>query len=209
MLLAALAIPAGLAAANNPGPAERRCTKPYFSPLERNTVVDDLAPKIALDLGKSYKGSVATFTVTPRGSEQLWIDTITTDWQLWYHNGNDLRTIGLRQYRIPTLMQSSIAITLQFYLTVLEFLSRSTTQASSGPHQLHPPAREDDVAVGRRFVIADKMMPFGSERLEMAVKPSEHYASPIRLYELADPNLGDYSPTEVVKAGSTPPRCSP
>ena len=199
MLLAALAIPAGLAAANNPGPAERRCTKPYFSPLERNTVVDYLAPKIALDLGKSYKGSVATFTVTPRGSEQLWIDTITTDWQLWYHNGNDLRTIGLWQYRIPTLMQSSIAITPQFYLTVLEFLADPRYRQARGLISFTRPHEKMMSLWGVRFVIADKMMPFGSERLEMAVKPSEHYASPIRLYELADPNLGDYSPTEVVK----------
>jgi hypothetical protein len=200
MLIAALATPAGLALTNNPGPTQKYCTRPYFSPLERNVIIDYLEPRIGLDLGKPFNGSVVTFTGTERHDARAWMDSITTDWHLWYNTGNDLRTIGLWQYRIPTLMQASISITPQFYLTVLEFLTQPQDKQIRGLLSFTKPDEKMMSLWGVRYVITDKSMPFGAERVEMSVKPSAYYASPIRLYELAQPNLGNYSPIQVVKA---------
>jgi hypothetical protein len=57
---------------------------------------------------------------------------------------------------------------------------------------------------GVRFAISDQPLPFGSLRVEMPVSLSDPplYNSPIRLYELAEPSLGDYSPTEIIRAKS-------
>jgi hypothetical protein len=54
---------------------------------------------------------------------------------------------------------------------------------------------------GVRYLIADHPLLFGSERVQMPVPLSDppFYNSPIRLYELSEPNLGNYSPTEIMR----------
>jgi hypothetical protein len=202
VLLVALAVPAALAAANNPGFAQKRCTWPYFSPLERTAIIDYLVPRVALDLGKSFNGSVATFTGVRKPENLVWIDNITTDWQLWYRIGNDMRTIGLWQYRIPTLYQANIATTPQYYLTVTEFLAQPTDKQTRTFFGITQPNEKMMSLWGVRFVITDRLLSFGTQRLDMPVELTSPplYNSPIRLYELAEPNLGNYSPTEIVTA---------
>jgi hypothetical protein len=161
-------------------------------------------PQVALGLGKKYNGSVATFTGVRRPEKIVWMDNITTDWNLWYRSGNDLRTVGLWQYRIPTLFQANMAMTPQYFLTVSEFLSQpSDIQMRLFIAITHP--NQTMLALwGVRFAIADQPLPFGSLRVEMPVSLSDPplYNSPIRLYELAKPNLGNYSPTEIISAKS-------
>jgi hypothetical protein len=64
--------------------------------------------------------------------QYTWVDNVTTDYYLWYHSGNDLRTIGLWHYRIPTLGHVSISITPQYFLTVSEFLSQRAIRRCVG-----------------------------------------------------------------------------
>jgi hypothetical protein len=175
---------------------------PYFSPLERNSIIDYLVPRVALSLGKHYKGSVATFTGVRRPEQPVWIDNITTDYHLWYRSGNDLRTIGLWQYRIPTLFQANMAMTPQYFLTVAEFLSQPSDKQMWIFIGITEPNQSMLSLWGGRFVITDHPLSFGSLRVEMPVSLSDPplYASPIRLYELDEPNLGNYSPTETISA---------
>jgi hypothetical protein len=202
VLLVALAVPAALAAANNPGFAQKRCTRPYFSPLERNAIIDYLQPRVALDLGKKFNGSVATFTGVHKPENLVWFDNITTDWNVWYRSGNDMRTIGLWQYRIPTLYQANITTTTQYYLTVTEFLAQPTDQQNRTFFGITQPNEKMMSLWGVRFVITDRPLSFGTQRLEMPIELTSPplYSSPIRLHELAEPNLGNYSPTEIVNA---------
>ena len=202
-LIAAIAIPASLALAHNPGATQKRCNRPFFSPLERNAVIDYLVPRIALDIGRTFRGSVVTYTGEPReGDRMVWVNHLTTDHSIWFYSGNDLRTIGLWQYRLPTLEQVNVAMSPAYFLTVAELLS------DTGDHQgrnFIGITRIDEKFLslwGVRYVIADRALPLGTQRLEMAVELSNPplYGSPIRLYEFADPNLGQYSPTEVVVA---------
>jgi hypothetical protein len=204
MVLTALSGSAALAASNPMEAGQQRCARPYFSPLERNAIVEHLERDIALDVGKTFRGSVATFTGTRRPAQIVWVDNITTDWELWNRTGNEMRTIGLWRYFIPTLQQVNITITPQFFLTVAEFLTeRSDKQTRifmgiTKPHETMLPLW------GVRYVIADQPLPFGTERLQMPVDLTTPplYQSPIRLYELRDPNRGDYSPTQVVSAAT-------
>lgn len=202
VLLIALAVPAVLAAANNPGFAQKRCTRPYFFPLERNAIVDYLVPRVALDLDKNFNGSVATFTGVRQPENPVWVDNVTTDWHLWYRTGNDMRTIGLWQYRIPTLYQANIATTPQYFLTVAEFLAQPTDKQIRTFFGITRPNEKMMSLWGVHFVITDRLLSFGTQRLEMPIELTSPplYNSPIRLYEMAEPNLGNYSPTEIVTA---------
>ena len=202
VISAALVVPAALAAANNPGFAQKRCTRPYFSPLERNAIIDYLLPRVALDLGKSFNGSVATFTGVHKPENLVWVDNVTTDWHIWYRTGNDMHTIGLWQYRIPTLVQANIAMTTQYFLTVTEFLAQPTDKQLRALIGITQPNEKMMSLWGVRFVITDHPLSFGMQRLDMPIELTDPplYNSPIRLYELAEPNLGNYSPIEIATA---------
>jgi hypothetical protein len=153
-------------------------------------------------LGKTYSGSVATFTGPDDQKKQLWTQRVTTDYYLLNSVGNDLRTIGLWQFDIPTLTQVSTTMTPQYFLAVAELLARPTDIQTRDFIGMTRPNGPMMALWGVRYVISDKPLHFGKERLEMPVKLSDPpvYGSPIRLYELNEPNLGDYSPTEVVAA---------
>jgi hypothetical protein len=202
VLSAALVVPAALAIANNPGFAKTRCTRPYFSPLERNAIVDYLLPRIALDLGKDFHGSVASFIGVHKPENFVWVDNVTTDWHVWYRTGNDLHTIGLWQYRIPTLVQANVAMTTHYFLTVSEFLAQPTDKQLRTLIGMTQPNEKMMSLWGVRFVITDRLLSFGTQRLDMPIELTDPplYDSPIRVYELAEPNLGDYSPIEIATA---------
>jgi hypothetical protein len=207
--LAGLAVPAALAAVDNPGFHAKRCPWPFFSPLESNRIIDYLVPRVALDLGKTFNGSVATLTGV-RTKNYVWVDNITTDWQLWYRTGNEMHTIGLWQYRIPTLYQANITMTPQYFLTVAEFLSEATDKQIRTFIGITQPNERMMSLWGVRFLITDRPLSFGVQRQEIPIEVTAPFfgkfwvpplhGSPIRLYELAEPNLGNYSPIEIVRA---------
>jgi len=203
VLLASIAAPAYLAFSMNPGMSATQCPRQYFNPLAANAIVDYLAPRIALGLGKPFKGSVATFTGHVRQPAQpVWINDITTDWHIWHLTGNDLRTIGLWKYRIPTLAQASAAMTPQFFLTTTAFLSNPDDRQTRTFAGFTKPNEKLLSLWGVRYVIEDRQLKLGSQVLEMPFKPMDPdiAASPVRLYELAETNLGQYSPTKTVSA---------
>ena len=203
-LMVALLLPAALALINNPGPGQQRCTRPYFFPLERNAIVDYLAPRVAISVGSNYNGSVATFTGKRNQDLPLWINNLTTDHQLWIYSGNDMRLLGLWQYRIPTLAQANITTTPQYFLTLGAFLTHPNDKQMATFFSFSEPNPKMMGLWGVRFVIADHTLPFGIERTEMPVALTNPplYDSPIRVYELEEPNLGNFSPTEIITAAN-------
>ena len=202
-IIAAIAIPASLALAHNSGATQKRCNREYFSPLERDVIIDYLAPRIALDVGRTFRGSVVTMTGELRDKDKLvWANHITTDHHIWIHNGNDLRTIGLWQYRIPTLEQVSQTMSPGFFLAVAELLSHTGDRQGRNFIGITRLDEKFLALWGVRYVITDRGLTLGTQRLEMAVTLSipPLYNSPIRVHELDDPNLGQYSPTKVAVA---------
>jgi hypothetical protein len=202
VLLMALSGSVVLAASNPMDPRQKRCSRPYFSPLDKNAIVTHLEHEVALSIGTPFRGSVATFIGARRPKQYVWVDNVTADWHVWYRSGNDMRTIGLWQYGIPTLQQANITMTPQFYLATTEFLTEHRDKQTwlfvgvTQPHEAIMPLW------GVRYVVSDKPLSFGTERLQMPIEPTSPplYGSPIRLYELSEPNVGNYSPTEVIRA---------
>ncbi|MGE4165610.1 MAG: hypothetical protein AB7E67_06465 [Xanthobacteraceae bacterium] len=193
-----------MAHANNPGFSQKRCSRPYFSPLERNAIVNYLEQRIALGIGRPFEGSVVSIVGPIDQNVHVWVSNVSTDYYLWYYGGNDLRTIGFWKYRIPTLNQVSISMTPQYYLTTTEFLAEignKQTRNFVGITKLDPAKM---ALWGVRYIVTDRVLSVGEQRVEMPVEvgPSSRHKSPIRLYELPAPNKGDYSPIEALWAGS-------
>ncbi|MGE4165609.1 MAG: hypothetical protein AB7E67_06460 [Xanthobacteraceae bacterium] len=135
-----------------------------------------------------------------RGDQPIWFDNVTTDWHVWYHAKNDLRTIGLWRFDIPTLNQVSAIMTPAYFLLVSEFLSHSSDRQMRNFIGITRPDERVMSLWGVRYVITDKMLPVGSLRAEMPIQTTSPplYQSPIKVYELSEPNLGDYSPINVI-----------
>ena len=156
---------------------------------------------MAIDIGKEFKGSVATLSGQASG-KVVWISNITTDWHTWNLTGNDLRTIGLWKYKIPTLAQVSVFSRTQFYLATTAFLSRPEERQILTFPGLTIPHPKMLPLWGVRYVIDDKKLPLGAPVLEMPfeTKSQKHVTSPLRLYEFPNVNIGQYSPTNVIHA---------
>jgi hypothetical protein len=155
-----------------------------------------------VQLKANFRGSVATFHDTRGKESRTWPDLITMDWHIWNQTGNDMRFFGLWNARIPTLFQPSTLQTPAYYVLTRKFLSRPADTYSRGFMMYTVPDPRLLPLWGVRYVIADYALPFGVERMQMPVPQTTDpplYNSPFRLFELPAPNLGDYSPVEVVR----------
>jgi hypothetical protein len=171
-----------------------------FSPSRPTVITESLAHEIGLRAGARFRGTVATFDDAQAGRPGDWIDFFGHDDGLWQEIGNEHRTVGLWSFGIPTLFQYHTFITPPYYLLLTDFLS------DPADHQLRSVIvmTHIDPAFlalwGVRFVITDREAQPGREVVTM---PTKHFGT-LRLLELPDPNLGDYSPVEVAHADDFP-----
>jgi len=174
------------------------CKQVDFFPIQPTAITERLERTIAIRAGTPFRGLVATFDGAQRKPSVDWFSLHGSDGQLWRSSGNDHRLVGLWQYNIPTLMQYSPLISPPYYLLLSEFLSRPTDRQLRSVLVLTRPNERMLKLWGVRFVIADFDPRFGQTEIEMPVPGQD----PVRLVELAEPNLGDYSPTEVRQVDS-------
>ena len=179
---------------------------------ERTPIVDYLEERIAVAVGRPFAGSVVALpTRLTRDARPYGAALRDTSFAFAMHYlGNDMGSFGLWKFGIPTLNQFTENVTPQFHLIVRELLSRPY-DAHQKHHtlitRLNAPILQ---LLGVRFLVADDALPAGVERVSLpfsgvAEQELAHYrayASPLRLYELPEPNTGNYSPTEVVRAGT-------
>lgn len=164
-----------------------------FSPLGPTSITDRLHDALALDPNMDFRGYAATFTAGGDAPTD-WFQLHYFDWRLWQASANDLRTIGLWRFSIPTLFHYSTLMTPQFYVMLTEFLSRPTDrQLRSAIVFTHPDERMLRLW-GVRFLISDRDLPFGREAMRQTVDG----VATLRLYELLDSNLGQYAPKRVI-----------
>jgi hypothetical protein len=174
------------------------CASIDFFPIRANPITDYLRTNMATAVGAPFRGLAATFNGTRGTDSHDWFSFHGTDGQIWRGIGNDLRLVGLWWYEIPTLIQYSPLITPPYYLLLTEFLATPADRQIRSILVLTHPNEPMLRLWGVRFVIVDYAVGFGKTLVEIAVPGHTN----VRLVELPDANLGDFSPTEVRNIGS-------
>jgi hypothetical protein len=174
------------------------CADAGFFPSRPNAITTHLKNAIATQVGKPFRGLVATFASFDGKPSVDWFTLHDEDWRRSLAIGNDMRTYDLWLDSIPTLMQYSPLITPPYYLLVSEFLSRPADKQLRSVLILTHPDRHMLALWGVRFIITDFDPGFGRLELKLPVPGRE----PLRLYALDDANLGNYSPTAIRPVGN-------
>jgi hypothetical protein len=193
------------------GAAFRQTYLPPFRSHQPTPIVDYLEPEIGVAIDRDSRGSVVSMPTDYHKDIEpykAWRREMTFGYARALL-ANDFGAFSLRYFNIPTLDQETHNITPQFYLTVRELLSRPGIDAYDKHFALVTRLNEPIMALlGLRYIIADYELPFGTQRLEWPIPEEARkileserlLKSPVRVYELPHPNLGNYSPTNVVHA---------
>jgi hypothetical protein len=176
----------------------------YFDMKPRPTPITEyLTTQSTVALGSPYRGTVAGFVGMDRKDPADLLSLFhRVQYELMGWVRNDTTTKGFWAYGIPTLTQESVTITPQYYLMLTEFLIHSFDRQARSFVILRTPDQAVLQLWGVRFIVTDYVLPFGAERLQSIVEVSQpvHFNSPLRVYELPHPNLGNYSPIRVIAA---------
>jgi hypothetical protein len=190
------AVPLFLATWNAAAVASGRtanCSVTGFFPIRPNAITERLEQTIATGVGTPFRGLAATFDGVHGRASVDWFNFHGNDAQLWRTTGNDFRLVGLWRYSIPTLMQYSPLITPPYYLLLTDFLSRPADKQVRSVLVLTQPNERMLELWGVRFLIADIDPGFGETKATIPVPGQDD----IRLIELGEPNLGNYSLVDV------------
>jgi hypothetical protein len=168
---------------------------PWLS-IRATPITELLRQQVSLRAGAPFRGMVATVDGVPPGGHGDWLKLHDFDEGLLVDTGNDHRSVGLWNSDIPTLFQYHTFITPPYYLIVTDFLS------TAADHQLRSAivmTRIDPRMMalwGIRYIITDTETTAGREVASLRTRRS----GTLHLVELPNPNLGNYSPVEEVRA---------
>jgi hypothetical protein len=164
-----------------------------WSHIKRTAITDILQRNIAIKPGSTFNGLAATIDGIEGRPSVNWLDLHFYDRELWEATGNEHRMPGLWKFAIPTLFQYGSFRSPPYYLILTDFFTRpSDRQERSGLTltRIDAPMMR---LLGVRYVITDTDTDAGKIVTEI---PFKGHAS-LRLVELADVNVGNYSPTEI------------
>lgn len=155
-----------------------------------------MARDLGLTPGGQFKGYAATFAGYggAEGPPADWITLVLNDDKVVRATGNFLRMAALWHFNIPTLEEYQPLTSPAYYAVTSRLLSRPQDRQTRNIPMLSKPHLPLLRSMGVSHVITDEALPEGVERARMQVDG----LLPIRLYELSDPNRGDYSPNEAV-----------
>ena len=122
-----------------------------------------------------------------------WLDLHAMDGALADVTGNELRLVGLHYFGIPGLFQYAPTISPFLYAAATRLLAPPGDQQMRNVMVLRDFDPRILAMLGVRFVVTDREYD-GPARLRATVPVK---GRTLLLYELANPNLGDYSPTTV------------
>ena len=172
------------------------------------TMVEFLREEIAIRDDGRFRGSVANLFGIPGGPLMARLgypeESPCDKQQLMFLDGY-LRTYdphlpmsGLWDMRIPTLEDNNHVVTPPFHYLLSRLLSRPQDYHSRNWATLSALRPGLMAALGTRFVLSDRRL----EDAALTMRHKQRNADGITIYayELAHPNLGDYSPTEGVVA---------
>ncbi|MEQ8787998.1 MAG: hypothetical protein RIC55_16950 [Pirellulaceae bacterium] len=171
---------------------------PWRTPAGETKLVSVLKDEIAVTpQRRRFRGSAATFTGFQDTKSVSWIDLYTYDSMMLLNGfGNQHRMLGLWEHNIPTLFDYNYLVPPALYATTTRMLSRPEDEQERNVlvlSRINTPYLE---SIGTRFIITDFEVP--ELKLRQQVTSSKCGVTH-RLYELPDPNLADYSPTELIE----------
>jgi hypothetical protein len=172
------------------------CTVNPWLSIRATPLTELLRQQVSLRPSEPFRGMVATFDGVPAGGHGDWLKIHESTETLLRDTGNDHRTVGLWKFDIPTLFQYHTFITPPYYLAVTDFL------ATAADHQLRSTivmTRINPLMLalwGVRYIITDTETTAGREVASLHTPRS----GTLHLVELPNPNLGNYSPVQEVRA---------
>jgi len=164
----------------------------------------------SIEVGRPFRGYTATIWVDKYGEIGVGSrDTPLRDAKLYYYGreyfsaryGETFTETDLWDLNIPTLEEYGEWTSVQAHAFLLRLLAPAGTATHS--NYLRAFAIDPDIlrAVGVRYILTDAETLDPSAVLRGFVSdPSSRRTPPVRLFELSNPNLGTYSPTQFVKA---------
>jgi len=169
----------------------------YTFPPHQSAITAYLSEHAALRNEHPFAGRVATMTGLTLGPSIDWFTLIAkSDPLALHHTGNDHRITGLRYFRIPVLFEYSPTVTAPFYAVTTRLLGDPRDKQVRNVQVLRRIEPRILAMLGVRYIITDE--PVANTRLSLQVTLSLGQEGTLYLYEVAQPNLGNYSPVKVV-----------
>ena len=167
-----------------------------------------LVPNLSIQSDGRFRGSVVTLACIP-GGQIMRKAGISNDAPFTKENinflGRYLRTYdpmlymtGLWEMNIPTLEENNHLVTPPFYYLFSRNLSRPqdfqsrhwTLCTKANPNLM--------AALGTRMIVADQ--PIEGSKVQKVYEQTNQDGIPLSVYELSNPNTGNYSPTKLVRS---------
>ena len=170
----------------------------YPYPPKITPIVEIVKNEVGLVPHALFQGRVATLTGQSIQKPINWIDLHIFDASLVKQYGNDHRTVGFWFFDIPTLFEYNQFMTPPYYLVMRTFMTNDGDRQMRNIMALRKPDLRLLRALGVRFVVTD--VPKPGVRLRMRMGDGGEPV--LYLYELDQVNLGNYSPTNVIRISS-------
>jgi hypothetical protein len=164
---------------------------PY--PPKSTPITAILSQDTGLRLGAPFRGRTADMIGRSLDQNVDWLALHGIDGSLTNETGNELRLVGLHYFGIPGLFQYTPTISPFLYAVTSRLLGLPGDKQMRNVIVLRDINPRILATLGVRFVITDRKYD-GPARLRTSVPVQDRK---LFLYEIADPNLGNYSPTKV------------
>jgi hypothetical protein len=168
----------------------------YKMPPGRNEIVDVLSREIALSPAATYNGRVASlFGMTNQQPFKV------ADWQIFLRDfegpaGNDLMTVGMWYFRIPTLLTYNPQMSAAFFRFTKHFFTRPDDVAERGFTVFRKFDARMMRLIGVKFIITEQRdIPLSDARLRASFSVPNVVTA--NLFELDRVNTKGFSPTRL------------
>jgi histidinol-phosphate phosphatase family protein len=169
---------------------------PY--PPESTPIASILSHETALRPGSVFRGRAADMIGRSLDRNVDWLELHGMDAGLVQATGNELRVVGLHYFGIPGLFQYTPTISPFLYAVTSRLLGLPGDKQMRSVIVLRDINPRILAMLGVRFVITDREYD-GPASLRTSVPVKDRT---LLLYEIADPNLGNYSPTKVSRVAT-------
>ncbi|MCW4116990.1 hypothetical protein NPA31_018685 [Aurantimonas sp. MSK8Z-1] len=188
-------------------------------PIERTKdretdIVQELKAKIGMSLHSPFRGYVATLFGVPGGvtralapepEGKFTLTSYVAARALYQERfGNEFQGIDLTGRDIPTIEEYGQWVTRQMFVFFRDLLADVPDQVDPASRSLRLFRADIPLlsSMGVRYIIADGPLP--ADKAQLVKEERDVAGNTMRLYRLADTNVANYSPTNVVKVDGYP-----